>query len=122
MQESALRAGEFRASQDDGLAKISSRNFRRCCPARALRAGDRPERAVGAIALKAVEDGYIELADQSASSWRSCPRAGLREKNGRGSRQARERCSSPSGADIPRFRKIVRDSASSRDYKQKTMA
>jgi len=64
MQESALRAGEFRASQDDGLQDLIA-EFREMLPGRSATAQaiDRKE-PWEQIALKAVEDGYIELADQ----------------------------------------------------------
>ena len=64
MEESALRAEEFRASQDDGLQDLIA-EFREMLPGRSATAQaiDRKE-PWEQIALKAVEDGYIELADQ----------------------------------------------------------
>jgi len=102
-----LRAGEFRASQDDGLQDLIA-EFRRCCPARALRRRriDRKE-PWEQIALKAVEDATSSLRISSASSWRSgC--AGLRVTKRPGSRQAGALLE-PSQARHPEIRKIVRD-------------
>ena len=64
MEESALRAEEFRASQDDGLQDLIA-EFREMLPGQSATAQaiDRNE-PWEQIALKAVEDGYIELADQ----------------------------------------------------------
>jgi len=64
MEESALRAEEFRASQDDGLQDLIA-EFREMLPRRSATAQaiDRKE-PWEQIALRAVEDGYIELADQ----------------------------------------------------------
>jgi len=64
MEESALRAEEFRASQDDGLQDLIA-EFRDMLPGQSAtaKAIDRKE-PWEQIALKAVEDGYIELADQ----------------------------------------------------------
>jgi hypothetical protein len=64
MQESALRAEEFRASQDDGLQDLIA-EFREMLPRRSATAQaiDRKD-PWEQIALRAVEDGYIELADQ----------------------------------------------------------
>jgi len=64
MEESALRAEEFRASQDDGLQDLIA-EFREMLPGSSATAQaiDRKE-PWEQIALKAVEDGYIELADQ----------------------------------------------------------
>src|SRR5258707_11260439 len=64
MEGSALRAEEFRASQDDGLQDLIA-EFREMLPGRSATAQaiDRNE-PWEQIALKAVEDGYIELADQ----------------------------------------------------------
>jgi len=64
MEESALRAEEFRASQDDGLQDLIA-EFREMLPGSSATAQaiDRKE-PWEQIALKAVEDGYIELADK----------------------------------------------------------
>jgi hypothetical protein len=65
MEESALRAEEFRASQDDPRLQDLIAEFREMLPGRTATAQaiDRNE-PWEQIALKAVEDGYIELADQ----------------------------------------------------------
>jgi len=64
MQESALRA-EPRASQDDPRLQDLIAEFREMLPGRSATAQaiDRNE-PWEQIALKAVEDGYIEIADQ----------------------------------------------------------
>ena len=64
MEESALRAEELCASQDDGLQDLIA-EFREMLPggSATAQAIDRKE-PWEQIALKAVEDGYIELADQ----------------------------------------------------------
>ena len=65
MEESALRAEEPRASQDDPRLQDLIAEFREMLPGRSATAQaiDRNE-PWEQIALKAVEDGYIELADQ----------------------------------------------------------
>ena len=65
MEGSALRAEEFRASQDDPRLQDLITEFREMLPGRSATAQaiDRKE-PWEQIALKAVEDGYIELADQ----------------------------------------------------------
>jgi hypothetical protein len=65
MEESALRAEEFRASQDDPRLEDLITEFREMLPGRSATAQaiDRNE-PWEQIALKAVKDGYIELADQ----------------------------------------------------------
>jgi hypothetical protein len=65
MQESALRAEELRASQDDPRLEDLIAEFREMLPggSATAQAIDRKE-PWEQIALKAVEDGYIELADQ----------------------------------------------------------
>ena len=64
MEESASRAEEFRAPQDDGLQDLIA-EFRQMLPggSATAQAIDRNE-PWEQIALKAVEDGYIEAADQ----------------------------------------------------------
>ena len=65
MKESALRAEELRAPQDDPRLQDLVAEFREMLPGQSAtaRAIDRNE-PWEQIALKAVEDGYIELADQ----------------------------------------------------------
>ena len=65
MEESALRAEEPRASQDDPRLQDLIAEFREMLPGRSATAQaiDRKE-PWEQIALKAVEDGYIELADR----------------------------------------------------------
>ena len=65
MQESALRAEEFRASPDNPRLEDLITEFREMLPGRCATAQaiDRKE-PWEQIALKAVEDGYIELANQ----------------------------------------------------------
>jgi hypothetical protein len=65
MQESALRVEELRTSQDDPRLQDLIAEFRQmlpgqCATAQAIDLREPWEQ----IALKAVEDGYIELADQ----------------------------------------------------------
>ena len=74
MEESALRAEEFRASQDDGLQDLIA-EFREMLPGRSATAQaiDRKE-PWEQIALKAVEDGYIELAEQFSGFIEVCVR------------------------------------------------
>jgi hypothetical protein len=65
MEESALRGDELRASQDVPHLQDLIAEFREMLPGRSATAQaiDRKE-PWEQIALKAVEDGYIELADQ----------------------------------------------------------
>ena len=65
MEESALRAEDLRASQDDPRLQDLIAEFREMLPSQSATAQaiDRNE-PWEQIALKAVEDGYIELADQ----------------------------------------------------------
>src|SRR5258706_14283755 len=64
MEESALRAEEFRASQDDGLQDLIA-EFREMLPGRSATAQAIDRNAPWQqIALKAAVDGYIELEDR----------------------------------------------------------
>ena len=74
MEESALRAEEHRASQDDGLQDLVA-EFREMLPGRSATAQaiDRKE-PWEQIALRAVEDGYIELAAQCGGFVEVCLR------------------------------------------------
>jgi len=65
MQESALRAEDLRAPQDDPRLQDLIAEFREMLPGQCATAQaiDRKE-PWEQIALKAVEDGYIDLADQ----------------------------------------------------------
>ena len=65
MQESALRVEELRTSQDDPRLQDLIAQFREMLPGRSATAQaiDRKD-PWEQIALRAVEDGYIDLADQ----------------------------------------------------------
>jgi hypothetical protein len=65
MQESALRAEDLRAPQDDPRLQDLIAEFREMLPGQCATAQaiDRKE-PWEQIALKAVEDGYIDLSDQ----------------------------------------------------------
>ena len=75
MEESALRVGEVCASQDVSRLEDLIAEFREMLPDQCgtAQAIDRKE-PWEQIALKAVEDGYIELADQFSAFIEVCLR------------------------------------------------
>jgi len=84
MKESALRAEELRAPQDDPRLQDLVAEFREMLPGRCATAQaiDRKE-PWEQIALKAVEDGYIELADQFDGFVEVCLRDASRARQAR---------------------------------------
>ena len=84
MKESALRAEELRAPQDDPRLQDLVAEFREMLPGRCATAQaiDRKEPREQ-IALKAVEDGYIELADQFDGFVEVCLRDASRARQAR---------------------------------------